>query len=236
MTKQYKAVFFDLDGTLRITTPSPTAAFVSFARSLNIEISPVAEHRVKVWAHHYWGQDELVKEDMARFTTEEFWLNYSKLLLETVEVQHDVQERAKAVRDWFNNEYTPHVMLAEGSYETLTWLRQEGYLVGLISNRTGPLDSAVSELGLDGLFDLTLAAGEVGYWKPNPAIFAHALNQIEGLSSQDCFYVGDNYYADGYGSELAGMIPIIFDPDDIYPTCTYRRIRHMNELHSMIQL
>ena len=61
MVNNFKAVFFDLDGTIRIPTPSPTDAFVQFARSLNIKISSTAEKRVKLWAHHYWGQERTGK-------------------------------------------------------------------------------------------------------------------------------------------------------------------------------
>ncbi|MFQ5421457.1 MAG: hypothetical protein ACE5EY_13975, partial [Anaerolineae bacterium] len=75
MTTKYKAVFFDLDGTIRIATPSPTDAFVLFARSLDIEISSSAERRVMLWAHHYWGQDQRVKQDMERFDIDDFWIN-----------------------------------------------------------------------------------------------------------------------------------------------------------------
>lgn len=234
MKRLHKAVFFDLDGTLRITTPTPTAAFVWFARSLGITITPVAEQRVKVWAHHYWGQDELVKEDMARFTTDEFWLNYSKALLEVVEATHNLTERATQVREWFNTGYTPHVELAERSYEVLFSLKQSGYWLGLVSNRSDPLDNVVAELGLTGLFDVMLAAGEIGFWKPNPTIFHQALTRLEGVQASECIYVGDNYYADGYGAEQAGLLPVIFDPENLYPQCSYRRIHHMQELLPML--
>jgi len=179
MKTQYKAIFFDLDGTLRITTPSPTDAFVLYARSLNIKITPTAERRVKLWAHHYWGQDQRVKQDMERYDVDGFWINYSRRLLEKVNVTENLTQRSHLVREWFGNDYAPHVKLADASYDTLHQLKASGYWLGLISNRAAPLDEAVAELGLNGLFDITLSAGEVGCWKPNPAIFFHALSPLQ---------------------------------------------------------
>jgi FMN phosphatase YigB (HAD superfamily) len=232
MTRPYKAVFFDLDGTLRITTPSPTAAFIFFARSINIPVNPLAERRIKLWAFNYWGQDELVKQDMARFNfnIDDFWLNYSRLLLEVAEVAHDLPNRAQLVRDWFNTHYLPQVELAPGGHDALSRLKKAGYVLGLISNRSEPLAEAVNELGLDGFFDVMLAAGEIGYWKPNPIIFTHALSRLTDLRASECLYVGDNYYADGCGAAAAGLVPIIYDPEELYEKCSYRRIKHMKEL------
>ncbi|MCP4356564.1 MAG: HAD family hydrolase [Chloroflexi bacterium] len=234
MTMRYKAVFFDLDGTLRIPTPGPTAAFIHFARSLDIDISPTAEKRVKLWAHHYWGQNELVKQDMEQFGRDSFWVNYSKLLLEAVDVSSDLMQRARLVREWFETGYTPQVELASGAIDLLTGLKQAGIILGLVSNRTDPLQEAVAELGLEEFFDMTLAAGEIGCWKPNPAIFHHALSQFTGLRPECCLYIGDNYYADGLGAERAGMMPVLFDPDDLYSQSTFKRINCMSDLRPLV--
>ena len=81
MTTHYKAIFFDLDGTLRIPTPSPTEAFIQFARSQQIYIDEPSARRVKIWAHRYWGQDAFLVEEMKRLGEDGFWVNYSRQLL-----------------------------------------------------------------------------------------------------------------------------------------------------------
>ncbi len=234
MTHDVKAVFFDLDGTIRIPSPGPTAAFIHFARSMDIEISPTAEHRVKVWAHQYWGHESLVKRDMEQYDIDGFWVNYSRQLLEKVNVTQDLMRRAVLVREWFNTEYKPQVEPAPGSKQLLTTLKQAGYIVGLVSNRPNPLHDDVAQLGLDGVFDLVLAAGEIGYWKPDPQIFWHVVSRFNGLHTQECMYVGDNYFADGRGAAAAGMMPVIYDPEDLYGESVYRRIRHMAEVLTLL--
>jgi len=234
MTNAIKAVFFDLDGTLRIPTPGPTAAFVQFARSLDIEISPMVEKRVKIWAHHYWGQEKMVKEDMKRFDTDGFWINYSKRLLETVNATNDLMRRARVIREWFDQKYQPEIKLEIDCLPTLAHLKESGFLLGVISNRPSPLDDELELLGLAGIFDIFLAAGEIGFWKPSPEIFQYVLNQFAELEAEDCYYVGDNFYADYLGAQGAGLNPILYDPEDLYDNSTYRRIRKLGELCTLL--
>jgi putative hydrolase of the HAD superfamily len=84
------------------------------------------------------------------------------------------------------------------------------------------------------VFDLALAAGDIGYWKPDPQIFWHALSHFRHLRAEECMYVGDNYFADGRGAEAAGLVPVLYDPEDLYEQSPYQRIRHMRELLTIL--
>ena len=235
MKNIFNAIFFDLDCTLRIPTHSPTDAFIMFARSINVHIDSVSERHVKVWAHKYWGQHQLVQEDMERFDTDGFWINYSRLLLENVKAKQDINNRAKLIREWFDDGYNPTVTIAPGSVKILSWLKEQGYTLGVISNRSQPFDDVLEQLQLDTFFDYRLAAGEIGIWKPNPLIFSHFMAQFDNLMPGECIYVGDNYYADGLGAKAAGLYPVLFDPDDIYEQPGLKRIQHMEEILPILQ-
>lgn len=234
MTGRYKAVLFDLDGTLRLPSPSPVDAFLQFARTLEIAVDAANERKVRLWAHHYWSQHEQIQIDMERYAGEEFWNYYSRLLLECIGVNENLAELGIQVRLFFDNAYSPHVQRAPGSRQTLSALKDAGYQLGLLSNRWEPLDAAVAELELDGLFDVTLAAGEIGYWKPNPTIFNHMVGQFKDLQPNECLYVGDNYYADGDGALAAGLVPIIFDPDNLYQDFAHDCIQEINQLLAVV--
>lgn len=216
MTQPYKAIFFDLDGTLRIPSPGPTDAFIQFARAQKIEIEETAVRRVKIWTHRYWGQDKLVIDEMNRLGEEAFWLNYSRLLLETVGVTDDLEAQARQVQEYFGSGYTPEVTLAAGATELFATLKQSGYRLGVVSNRSHTFHNVLEQLEIADWFDMTLAAGEIGCWKPNTAIFHHARSFFDNLAAEACVYVGDNYFADGIGAKRAGMLPIIYDPDELY--------------------
>lgn len=232
----YKAIFFDLDETLRVVQPNPVEAFVSLVQErYGIAISPSAAQNLQIWVHYYWSQQEQLQHDMARLSKEEFWANYSRFLLNTVGIRHNIVERSCEVRDWFYTAYRPQVSLVESGRETLLTLKHQGFKLGLLSNRPTPLHSTVKALNLEGLFDVVLSAGEVGYWKPHPTVFHYAVQQIPNLTPKQCLYVGDNYYADGCGASSAGLTPILFDPNHIYPTAKIHRITHMEKLVSLAQ-
>jgi FMN phosphatase YigB (HAD superfamily) len=227
---KFKAIFFDLDETLQMRSPTPPQAFIEFVRSLNFDVSDAVERRVQRWTHRYWSQDVQIQQDRERLSSDEFWINYNMQLWCMSQITDDLEYHAQLSRHWFDNDYQPDVSVTCGAIETLVALKEAGFILGLISNRTMPLTETVNKLGLDGIFDMILAAGEIGIWKPNPHIFAHALAQFDDLMAAECVYVGDNYYADGCGADAAGWLPIIFDPNDLYTFSSYKRINHLDEL------
>ncbi len=225
-----QAFFFDLDGTLRIPTPSPVDAFIQIAGSLGITISAEKARDVKLWAFQFWAQDKRIKEEMDRLGMNQFWVYYSGLLLDAVDPAENSLDRAKYISTWFQTKYEPHVQLEPTCLKTLHYLKNKGYFLALVSNRESPLHDAVQRLGLADIFDLTLAAGEIGIWKPNPTIFLHALSYFPQLSPHQCAYIGDNYYADSVGAEAAGFLPITFDPESIYDSIDSITIQQLEEL------
>jgi putative hydrolase of the HAD superfamily len=87
----------------------------------------------------------------------------------------------------------------------------------------------VDELALNGFFDFTLAAGEVGIWKPDPGIF-EVVAERGYCRLERSLYVGDNYYADVVSSREAGLTPVLLDPEGIFPDADCRVIDRLTEL------
>lgn len=230
----YQAVFFDLDDTLRVASPSPIMAFVNLARSMEIPVSLCAEHRLKRWAHKFWGQEKLIQQDINALDPQTFWLNYSKCLLQTVNVSTHLTEWAGVVRDWFFEEYNPQISTAPGARETLERLRRNGFITGVISNRSASVQESIAALGLSDLIDVAVAAGEVGYWKPHSEIFYHGMRLANLDDRGACVYVGDNFYADYQGAAAAGMKPILFDPDRLYEDVACTRVQSIPEVYDFL--
>jgi FMN phosphatase YigB (HAD superfamily) len=63
------------------------------------------------------------------------------------------------------------------------------------------------EQGLHGYFKTIVISGEVGFKKPDPRIFRHALEETR-LSPEEAVYVGDTE-EDVQGAKGAGMTPIL---------------------------
>ena len=245
MTKRsdIQAVLFDLDGTLRHNHPSGYEMFIAFLEELGYSLSPEQVQEGHRWTHYYWSISPDMPADMAEFEGESsaFWRRYTQRQLQALGVGGDLApgsqdalaELARQISALFDERYRPNNHVPDDVIPTLRRLKALGYTVGLVSNRTDPLDLLVNELGLADFFVFTLSAGQANAWKPAPAIFEHACD-LAGCPANATVYVGDNYYADVEGARAAGMIPVLIDPHGLFsdPGCPV--IRSLGELEGVL--
>lgn len=188
------------------------------------------------WTHRYWAQSLDLLVDMQDFPDQElFWENYTlRSLLNLGYSMESAQVIAPELTRYMQNEHHPVDWVPPEVYAALAELKACGYRLGLVSNRTHPCQELLVQLKLDHYFDLALVAGEVNCWKPEPCVFEHALKSLD-LAPMQVVYVGDNYYADVVGARQAGLIPILIDPDGIFPDATCPVIRQMDELPAVLE-
>ena len=91
---------------------------------------------------------------------------------------------------------------------TLRDLRRAGLRLVVVSNWDVSLHERLAETGLDVLVDAAVASAEFGVAKPDPAIFAHALN-LAGTGAAAAWHVGDSLEADVEGALRAGLRPVL---------------------------
>ncbi len=98
-----------------------------------------------------------------------------------------------------------------GVIETLRWLRERGYHVGSVTNRglgDEPFREELRHHGLLDLFEVLSISCEVGYLKPHPLIFQHALDAL-GIEPEETVMVGDSLRADVGGAKALGMTAVL---------------------------
>ena len=66
--------------------------------------------------------------------------------------------------------------------------------------------------GVTGLFEAIVVSDEVGWRKPHPAIFAHALERLQ-VSPSEALFVGDRADIDVVGAQRAGMHAVWINRD-----------------------
>ncbi len=59
-------------------------------------------------------------------------------------------------------------------------------------------------------FEALVISARVGYQKPHPAIFRHALD-VTGVPAQRTLHIGDSYRADVLGARTVGITPVLID-------------------------
>ncbi len=92
---------------------------------------------------------------------------------------------------------------------TLTALRRQGYLTGIITNGNPiPQTCKMDHSGLRSYVDLVVLAGEEGVQKPNPSLFHLAATRL-GVHPTACLYVGDHPQNDIAGAQNAGFATVL---------------------------
>ncbi len=233
-----KAIFFDLDGTLRHSVPSGGDVFTDYVITLGLQVDIEARLRAARWEHMYWASSVDLRDDLLAHSedTENFWIQYSqRRLLALGAFPEWAVEFAPNVSKHMGEFYKPESIIPDDVRRALPLLKQDGYILGVISNRDKPFQQLLHEHGIGEFFHFSLAAGEVNSYKPEPGVFEHALRHVN-LSPRDAVYVGDNYYADVVGARRAGLQPILYDPLGIFPAPDCTTIKSFDELSSAIQV
>lgn len=111
-----------------------------------------------------------------------------------------------ASREFMNDRFRG-LELFEEAVEVVNTVRRNAH-VGMITN--GPTiiqRDKIARLEIADLFPFILISEEVGFWKPDPAIFLRAL-ELAGAEAAETVYIGDSPTSDVAGARAAGITPI----------------------------
>lgn len=232
-----KAVFYDLDGTLRVSDPPGRVVFADQAASRGLPVTAEDRLRAARWEHYYFAASDEILADRTSFPDgQAFWINYSRRQLVALGASPErAEELVLPLHEYMNEYYRPQDLLMPDVQQALRALKEAGLLLAVVSNREESYQDYLNEIGLGEYFDFSLAAGEVKAWKPDVRIFQHALERA-GLQAGQAVYVGDNYFADVVGARNAGMRPVLLDVAGMFeqPDCPV--IRTHVELLGLLEL
>jgi putative hydrolase of the HAD superfamily len=94
----------------------------------------------------------------------------------------------------------------------LARLREQGLSLWCVSNWDISLEQVLGRIGLDEKLDGVLTSAEAGARKPDPAIFARALERA-GCRPEEALHVGDTPEEDLAGAEAAGIRALLINRD-----------------------
>lgn len=184
-----QAVLFDLTGVL---TSSPWPAITAAAQGdLELLVGPYHEDTDHPWHRLERGEITIVewlREVQAVAAGSGLTLDLSPMerLLSTLTVHDDV---------------VAHIRV----------LRAEGYRTALVTNNVREGSSAWrAMIPCDELFDAVVDSSAVGMRKPDPAIFAHALDLLGGLAPTGAVFL-DDVEGNLVGARRAGLHTILVD-------------------------
>lgn len=97
--------------------------------------------------------------------------------------------------------------------EALARFQSMGKKLVIVSNSDGTVERSIIDAGLRPFFAVVVDSAIAGYEKPDPRIFAHAL-EASGATPERTLHVGDIYHADVTGARGAGVHVVMLDPFD----------------------
>jgi putative hydrolase of the HAD superfamily len=92
-------------------------------------------------------------------------------------------------------------------------LRERGVARVVVSNWDVSLHDVLERTELRPLVDAVVTSAEFGAAKPDPAIFARALELAGGVAPADAVHAGDDLEADVAGARAAGIAPVLVARD-----------------------
>ncbi len=81
----------------------------------------------------------------------------------------------------------------------------------IVSNWDVSLHAVLRDTGIAELVDAVLTSAQEGVAKPDPAIFARALERVGVSDPRSAVHVGDSVEFDVQGARAAGITPVLLD-------------------------
>lgn len=166
--------------------------------------------------------------------TSEAWRDYFRVLFGRVGVPGEYHDEIIDALWEAHQRFGLWTVPIPGAVETVTALRGKGFRVGVVSNAEGRVARDLDAAGFAGLLDAVVDSHVVGIEKPDPRIFAIALETLEA-SAGTSVYVGDVPAVDVAGARAAGIFPVLLDRHDLYPGIDAPRLSRIEDLTRWVE-
>ncbi|MDQ0216081.1 putative hydrolase of the HAD superfamily [Oikeobacillus pervagus] len=231
-----KAIFFDLDDTLLndrksiqtafdVTCGELADTFQVDAKEIEESVRTKAREVYSTFPFYSFTQQIGINPfeglwgnfgDLHHFRFREMGENISKYQSEAwkqgLEPFGIKEEAAIQAMDRFKEVRRSSPFVYEETFEVLNTLKDHGYRLLLLTNGAPSLqmEKLAMTPELPPYFEHIIISGNIGFGKPNPILFDHAL-RIMDVSADEAIMVGDNLSTDILGSNRVKMESIWID-------------------------
>jgi FMN phosphatase YigB (HAD superfamily) len=210
MTEHPEAVLLDVGGIFLL--PDRERIIGAFTRA---ECDVTAE---RVDAAHYPAAAQFTVDLDVESDWAGAWRRYLDAYITACGVPDD---RRDVAHEHLDSEFADAALWSQpidGAKEALAAIAATGARVGIVSNADGMIGQRLAEreilqvgpgIGVD--VECVIDSGNVGVMKPDPRIFAIALDAM-GVDAAHAWYVGDMPAFDVVGARRAGLRPFLLSP------------------------
>jgi putative hydrolase of the HAD superfamily len=125
----------------------------------------------------------------------------------------------------YSSAWEPHTYTDPDAPALMTYLRERGIRIGVLSNTFWPRSWHEEIFRRDGVLDLIDGAvytSEIGWTKPHPEAFRAAMAAVGVTDPASCVFVGDRPFDDVHGAKSIGMRAVLIPHSNVpaFPAAT----------------
>lgn len=217
-------IFFDVGYTLAALFPSRGDIYASIAYDYGYRLDPLLINRLFYDVEQEWDKEKILFQPLTKASNElvaTFYAHYNAEVLIRAGLPRAQQREAQNIGRKIYDAVCSDPTLWRTYTHTeplLDQLTRHGKKVAVIENLDSRTVGLLKSWKIDRFFSFILCGGDedVQLRKPDPHIFTLALKKA-GIEAKQAVYIGDHYSNDVVGPRRAGMTPILFDPQRLYP-------------------
>ncbi len=234
VSRSVRAITFDAGNTLLSANPPPPAIYAQVLTRLG---RPVSAAEVGPVFMEVWAEAQLrVPAGVDRYAAtpggeRAWWGAFVREVLERLHHDADPQQALDILYEEFTKpevwEVFPDV------FDTLQYLKDLGFALGLISNWDSRLPELLDRLGLASYLDVISVSSLEGVEKPAARIFTHTAAKL-GVRPEQVVHVGDSPLEDYEGARRAGFTPVLIDRAGRFTHNGFTTIATISQLPALI--
>ena len=226
---KFKAVFFDVGGTMIRVHPSVGDVYATHARDFGFSGTPdeLNEGFRSQWKK--MGGIESLGNQSGPEAEEKFWKDLVFEVFQPLGGLKRFDEYFELIFEVFRDgsNWKIHEDVIES--RIFEKLKARGIILGVISNWDSRLTSTLENLKLADHFKFILPSAVVGSAKPDNKIFEEAL-RLSGVKPHEACHIGDEVKTDIAGARNAGIHGILLDRDNRFDDSIQPKVKSFFEL------
>ena len=224
-----EAVLLDIGDTLLTEEPPRARIYAEEARERGLAVEDQEMGRLMRLAHH--GLPER-REGAYRYSDPWFEAFIERIYV--AELGLEAAELPALTQVLFERFEDPGTFqLYAGARELLDGVRALGLRLGVVSNWSARLPRLLRAPELDDAFDFVLSSALEELEKPDPALFARALERA-GSAPERTLHAGDHPEKDGAAQQL-GLQFVLVDHRGRHPDSPHERVENLGALLELVR-
>jgi putative hydrolase of the HAD superfamily len=229
LLSKFKAVFFDVGGTMISVHPSVGDVYAKHARDFGFSGT---SYELNEGFRSQWkkmGGIESLGNKSGPEAEEKFWKDLVFEVFQPLGGLNRFDEYFELIFEVFRDgsNWKIHEDVIES--RIFEKLKARGIILGVISNWDSRLTSTLENLKLAEHFKFILPSAVVGSAKPDNKIFEEAL-RLSGVKPQEACHIGDEVKTDIVGARNAGIHGILLDRDNRFDDSIQPKVKSFLEL------